>query len=390
MILWSSTTSDTGDNTLRNAFEPHPQPTSRQSNFNQQHHHLSQCVLRDTSPFRDQAPLPATAQATSPTTLSNHIRDQAPPETSQRTPCPTPPCHIREVRTPIAKAIWGKKQNKPEFLPFHLRSIDHQHPKTSTFTRATRLKGMNFIHTQTFLHGSMHGFLAKAPNHWTHLHLATNGWILWILSISWAQFLHKFWNLGLHIWIFLRKFPLITCHLQQIRTPTASWFSTGILAGRSGCRKIPCRFTQNTQQIAQLSPRVKQNPSTGEITNLSKKDTFHIEPFLATTHMAWQQILEQHARGASCASESLAVSSANSHRKCRFSEVIHSWRLSHNLIHSCTWSKLNSNLSNRKLYKYNRLHCGFPHVQKLIQWVNATTERRGYRVTTSTTTQNAL
>ena len=136
MILWSSTTSDTGDNTLRNAFEPHPQPTSRQSNFNQQHHHLSQCVLRDTSPFRDQAPLPATAQATSPTTLSNHIRDQAPPETSQRTPCPTPPCHIREVRTPIAKAIWGKKQNKPEFLPFHLRSIDHQHPKTSTFTRA--------------------------------------------------------------------------------------------------------------------------------------------------------------------------------------------------------------------------------------------------------------
>ena len=89
------------------------------------------------SPFRDQAPpstLPTTAQATSSATPSSHIRDQTPPETSQTTPsatpCPTPPrqWHPRwhpppatnpeiprsptprlEVRTPVAKAIWGKR-----------------------------------------------------------------------------------------------------------------------------------------------------------------------------------------------------------------------------------------------------------------------------------------
>ena len=131
IILWSSTTSNTGDNTLRNAFQPHPQSTSTQSNItsNNLTFHNTSSATPPTS-FRDQAPPstpPTTAQATSSATLSNHIRDQTPPETSQRTPCPTPPCHIREVRTPKAKAIWGKTK-QPEFLPFHLRSIDHHHP----------------------------------------------------------------------------------------------------------------------------------------------------------------------------------------------------------------------------------------------------------------------
>ena len=169
IILWSSTTSNTGDNTLRNAFQPHPRSTSTQSNTTSNtltFHNTSSAT--PPTPFRDQAPPstpPTTAHATSSATISNHIRDQTPPETSQRTPCPTPLPHAwsgttndtlddtlppeqtkkfrdhppprLEVRTPKAKAIWGK--NKTTWVS-SLPSPLHRPPSPASkaWTSSTR------------------------------------------------------------------------------------------------------------------------------------------------------------------------------------------------------------------------------------------------------------
>lgn len=53
--------------------------------------------------------------------------------------------------------------------------------------------------------------------------------------------------------------------------------------------KFPVDLPKTLSKLHSYLHESSKIQTQGEITNLSKNDTFHIEPFLATTHMAWQQ-----------------------------------------------------------------------------------------------------
>ena len=126
--LRSSTNSDVLDNTLRNAFQPHPQSTSTNNtpptqskitsntltfhNIPSDHHQRHPSNLHDTSHPIPRSSTTIDTPNNCPSNIlrdtfqpSSHIRDQTPPETSQTTPsatpCPTPPCHIHDQAPPM-------------------------------------------------------------------------------------------------------------------------------------------------------------------------------------------------------------------------------------------------------------------------------------------------